>query len=447
MAVVPWVCRSCIRALARPARPIVPIATKRSPTIPAPTVPGFLRRASTSTPTLGGGLPDVLLQRAERLHKEHQDIKRDLENPDTEYNADKAKQLSSLHNIATLLEEWKDGVASLKSLSELERSEDKELRDMAKMDYAQTELELEQLADQLTATLTPKHAFAHLPCVIEIRPGPGGQEGRLFADSLFRMYRQYCDRKRYQWRIVKLERAEGMTNAEHQEEQIQEAIIEVLDEGAYDNFRVESGMHRVQRVPATESKGRTHTSAVAVWVIPSFPAHTNEQDFENPESDFYITPTDVRTEKMRASGAGGQHVNKTESAIRLTHIPTGLVVSMQESRSQHQNRETAWRLLRSRVAQIRREEREEQAESLRSSVLGKDKLGRGDKIRTYNYSQNRCSDHRSGLDVFNLPDVMAGGDYLEKLIESAKKWMVQREVRMLIEDEKNVAPDEKKGKK
>jgi peptide chain release factor 1 len=222
---------------------------------------------------------------------------------------------------------------------------------------------------------------------------------------------------------------------------LQEAILEVESEGAYDIFRCEAGVHRVQRVPATEKQGRTHTSAVSVLVLPSFPengiSEDTENDFNNPSSDYYIDPQEVRTEIMRARGAGGQHVNTTESAVRLTHFPTGTVVAIQDSRSQPKNREKAWRLLRSRVAQIRREARDEEMVKMKRSVVGVARMGRGDKVRTYNWGQQRVTDHRSGLSLHHLDDVLEGGDGLDKVMDSVRTWLNEREVEGLIASEES----------
>jgi peptide chain release factor 1 len=264
------------------------------------------------------------------------------------------------------------------------------------------------------------------------------------------MYKAYCSRVGLRHNTVKYESVEGAetAGAGTSELPLAEAVLEILDAASYDRFRGEAGMHRVQRIPATESKGRTHTSAVAVWVLPSFPEQQSEEqasEMNDPSSDFYIDVKDVRAEKMRASGAGGQHVNKTESAIRLTHTPTGITVSMQDSRSQHRNREDAWKLLRARVAQQRRDEKDEAIWALRNSVLSRDRITRGDKIRTYNYGQNRCTDHRSGVDVFNLADVLTGGERLDELMDSARAWMVDREVRALVDEEQEKKKKREEG--
>ena len=221
------------------------------------------------------------------------------------------------------------------------------------------------------------------------------------------------------------------------ETEIQEAVLEIEGEGTYDLLRCEAGVHRVQRVPATEKQGRTHTSAVSVIVLPNFPEaeELGENTFDNPESDYYVSPRDVRIDVFRARGAGGQHVNTTDSAVRLTHIPTNTVVSMQDSRSQQQNRAKGWQILRARLAQARREAREEQKAALRVSVIGISKMGRGDKVRTYNWSQQRVTDHRSGITLHHLDDILQGGDGLDKVMESVRAWLRERDVESLIADE------------
>lgn len=203
-------------------------------------------------------------------------------------------------------------------------------------------------------------------------------------------------------------------------------------------LRTEAGVHRVQRVPATEKKGRTHTSAVSVLVLPSLPKPGEDSalNFEDPNSDYYVDPGSVRSETMRARGAGGQHVNKTDSAIRLTHMPTGIVVAMQESRSQHKNREKAWQVLRAKLAQKRREEREEELIALRRKVMGGiARTGREDKVRTYNYSQNRVTDHRCGSESSDLDGILGGGNALDRIMEDVREWMMEGEMLALAAEE------------
>ncbi|KAL1835878.1 hypothetical protein VTJ49DRAFT_5950 [Mycothermus thermophilus] len=421
MFAAPWVCQRCVRSLGRIR------------------VSQFIRRASTdSAPRT---LPPALLERARRLTREHDQLRTALEN---DFDSKKAKRVGELSRIAEALKQFEKAKAALGELQALLESDDAEMRELARDDLEATKTQLDESSRNLSVALTPKHPFADMPCLLEIRPGPGGTEGRFFADTIFKMYKLYCANKGYRTRVVQYEASDsdGQTGDEG-EVALQEAVLEVQEPGAYGLFRGEAGMHRVQRVPATETKGRTHTSAVAVWVLPSFPENggtsESEADWDNPESDFYIDPTEVRTETMRARGAGGQHVNKTESAIRLTHVPTGITVSMQDSRSQHRNRDVAWRLLRSRIAQKRREAREEQVRQLRNSVLATHQITRGDKIRTYQYQQDRCTDHRCGLDMHNLPDVLRGGETLDRVMESVRTWLINKDIEAVLADEEAAA--------
>ena len=273
-----------------------------------------------------------------------------------------------------------------------------------------------------------------MSCLIEIRPGAGGDEAALFAGDLLRMYRDFCKRKGLQATLLKLDSAAAITS----EDMIQEAILEINAPGTYDVFRCEAGVHRVQRVPATEIKGRTHTSAVSVMVLPNFPeqgGQNEESDFDDPASDYYIDSKDVRTDVMRARGAGGQHVNTTDSAVRLTHLPTNTVVAIQDSRSQHKNRAKAWQVLRAKLAQARRDAREEEIAQLRISVVGVARMGRENKVRTYNWGQQRVTDHRSGITVHNLDDILEGGESLDKVMDSVKEWLKTKDIEALIADE------------
>jgi peptide chain release factor 1 len=393
-------------------------------------------------------LPPALLERARKISAEHEQLSAALE---TDFDAKIAKRAGEISRIASALKDFEKAKSALGELQGLLESNDAEMRELARDDLEATNAQLADSSHNLSVALTPKHPFADMPCLLEIRPGPGGTEGRFFADTVFHMYKTYCANKGYNARVVQYlsSDSDGQTGSDG-EIALQEAVLEIQEPGAYNIFRGEAGMHRVQRVPATEKSGRTHTSAVAVWVLPSFPengATDAEADWDNPDSDFYIDPAEVRSEKMRASGAGGQHVNKTESAIRLTHIPTGTTVSMQDSRSQQRNRDYAWRVLRSRIAQQRRETREEQARQLRSSVLATSQITRGDKIRTYNYQQDRCTDHRCGVDAHNLPDVLKGGETLARIMDSVQSWLVNKDIQVLIADEEAAAaPPKKRGK-
>ena len=380
-----------------------------------------------------GSFSPALLARARNMASEHDKLSKEMSDG---FDAKISKRMGELKGVTSALKEWEDTQNSLSELEALlnEPSTDPELRELAIEDIASARSELGALSKNLTSSLTPKHPFEDLPCLIEIRPGAGGSEAAIFASDLVKMYKAYCARKNFRVSTLKYQTAEGESS---DTSPLHEAILEVESPGAYGELRCEAGVHRVQRVPVTETKGRTHTSAVSVLVLPSLPTNGSEGeiDFDDPTSDYYVNPTEVRTDVMRARGAGGQHVNTTDSAIRLTHLPTNTVVSMQDSRSQHKNREKAWQLLRSKLAQARREAREEEVVALRRNVIGIAKMGRGDKIRTYNWGQQRVTDHRTGLSVFNLDDVMDGGEELDKIMGSVKIWLADQEITGLIADE------------
>ncbi|KAK7404101.1 Peptide chain release factor 1, mitochondrial [Neonectria punicea] len=418
MSPAPWICRSCTRALARsPMRQ-------------------FVRYASDDASPL---LAPALLQRAQSMAAEHDGLQKALNDS---FDTAKAKRAGELSRVAAALRAWQKTQASVAELKAMlaDPDQDADLASIAADELGAETGRLDALARNLSASLTPRHPFADLPCMIEFRPGPGGLEGRYFTDTLFKMYKGLCMRKGYRHSVMKYEFADtaGDSSSSAGENPLQEAILEIQDPGAYDIFRSEAGMHRVQRIPSTESKGRVHTSAVALWVLPSFPDGAGGDavaGFDDPESDFYVNPAEVRIETMRARGAGGQHVNKTESAIRMTHAPTGTVVSMQDHRSQQRNREEAWKVLRSRIADKRREQREAEAAQLRNSVLSQTQITRGDKIRTYNYNQDRCTDHRAGLDVHNLPNVLEGGETLDRIMDGARDWLVGNDIELLVAEE------------
>jgi peptide chain release factor 1 len=398
-----WICSQCTRVLTRHCFP-----PRRF-------------HSTTNTPIQ---LSSSLLDRARSVAAEHAKLTERLA---SDYDARAAKRLPELSRTTRALEEYEKVQSAWEELQSLLKSEDAELRDLAEDDVEPTKDKISQATRELKKSLIPPHPFAHLPCLMEIRPGAGGDEAGLFAGELFRMYEAYCTRAGLRMKLLKFETGDEL-NTGASRTHLQEAVMEVESEGAYGRLRCEAGVHRVQRVPATETKGRTHTSAVSVLVLPSMSNEGGgEENWDDPKSDYYINPRDVRTDVMRASGAGGQHVNKTESAIRLTHIPTNTVVGVQESRSQHDNRERAWKILRSKIAQARRDEREEELVKMRKGA-GAGKVGRENKVRTYNWAQQRVSDHRSGFDLRNLDEVMEGGEALEKVMESVRSWMDEQDV-------------------
>ncbi|CEL06701.1 Putative Peptide chain release factor 1 [Aspergillus calidoustus] len=407
----PWVCSRCLARSARLLRNHRPIFQRRG-----------LQTDSDLSP--------ALLTRARSMAAEHASLSDQLA---TSFDPKIAKRIGELGQVAKALAEWNDANKSISELKSIldDPEAEADLRPLAVEELESTQASLTSISGNLKRALVPRHPFADLPCMIEIRPGAGGDEAGLFAFELLRMYIAFCARRGYKSSVIKRELGAGTDDC------LSEAVLEIEADGAYDVLRTESGVHRVQRVPATESKGRTHTSAVSVMVLPSFPENGVSADgalnFDDPNSDYYIDPQDVRSEKMRASGAGGQHVNKTESAIRLTHVPTGIVVSMQDSRSQHANRKKAWQILRAKLAEARQEAREQEVVELRRGVLGGvARMGRGDKIRTYNYGQSRCTDHRSGITVHNLDDVLEGGDSLESVMDSVRSWLSDREILEMV---------------
>ena len=276
----------------------------------------------------------------------------------------------------------------------LQNEKDPELKSMAKEELDRLLPELEVLEAEIKQLLVPKDPEDAKNAVLEIRAGTGGDEAGLFAADLFRMYARYLDEKG--WKFTVLSATEGTLGG------YKEVSVEVSGEEVYGTLKYESGVHRVQRVPATESQGRVHTSAATVAVLP-----------EADELDVQINDTDIRKDTFRSSGAGGQHVNKTESGVRLTHLPTNTVVECQDGRSQHQNYDQALKVLRARIWDAARAERDKAISEHRKSLVSTG--DRSAKIRTYNYPQGRVTDHRIGFTVYNLPEVMNG--QIHKFIE------------------------------
>lgn len=315
---------------------------------------------------------------------------------DQKLYADLMRELKNLTPIVEVYREYKktisDGEAAKQMLSE---HPDKELKDMLEIEVEECKVRAEELAEQLKILLLPRDPNDDKNVIIEIRAGAGGEEAALFAHSLFRMYSMYSEARGWKPEVLSLNET-GLGG-------VKEISFMITGEGAYSRFKFESGVHRVQRVPETESGGRIHTSTVTVAVLP-----------EAEEVDIAIDPTDLQIDTFRSSGAGGQHVNKTESAIRITHLPTGTVVECQDERSQHKNRDRAMKILRSRLLDAEREKQNAEIADERRSQVGTG--DRSERIRTYNFPQGRVSDHRIGLTLYKIEAIMNGD--LDELIDA-----------------------------
>ena len=335
---------------------------------------------------------DILLARHASLESELQ----------TQLGADdfvrKSRELAELNPVIDAVKAWRATTKEIAGVEALiaDPSVDAEMRAMAEAERDELQARGLDLAQEIRVALLPKDAMDERNVMLEIRAGTGGDEASLFAGDLFRMYERFAALQG--WKVEVVSASEGTMGG------YKEIIAEVKGRGAFAKLKFESGVHRVQRVPDTETQGRIHTSAATVAVLP-----------EVEEVDVDIKPDDLRIETMRAQGAGGQHVNKTESAIRITHIPSGIVVMMQDSRSQHKNRASAMNILRSRIYDA-----EQQRINSARSAERKEKVGSGDRserIRTYNFPQGRVTDHRINLTLYKLPQVIAG-ESLNELTEA-----------------------------
>jgi len=357
-----------------------------------------------------------MLGKLKEIGIKYEDISRQLTDPavisDQEQYVALMKELNGISEIVKVYREY---VQTTKEIDDIyimlkENSDDADFKQLLQEELAQLEEKKPALEQQLKILLLPVDPNDTKNVIIEIRGGAGGDEAALFAADLLRMYTMYAEAKKWKTEILDLNEI-GIGG-------IKEVVFSITGQGAYSRFKYESGVHRVQRVPETESQGRIHTSTVTVAVLP-----------EAEEVDVEINMNDVQIDTYRSSGAGGQHVNKTDSAIRLTHIPTGIVVACQDERSQHKNREKAFKILRSKLYEIAQETQDKEIAESRKSQVGTG--DRSERIRTYNFPQGRVTDHRIGLTLYKIEAVMNGDldELMDALIteDQARKLLSQNE--------------------
>ncbi len=345
---------------------------------------------------------EELLKKLEAIYYRFEEVGKLIVDPDIISDMDRYvklnKEYRDLEEIVAAYKAYKNIIDNLKSSRELLAEEtDPEMREMAKMEIDDLEAKKPELEEEIKVLLIPKDPEDDKNAIMELRAGTGGDEACIFVEDIFRMYTMYF--KERGWKYEVLNSSEGTTKG------YKEISLNIEGEGIYGMLKFESGVHRVQRVPETESQGRVHTSAITVAVLP-----------EAEEVDFELNMNDVRKDTFRASGAGGQHINKTESAIRLTHIPTGVVVECQDGRSQHKNLEKAISVLRSRLYQAELDRVHEERAAQRKTLVSTG--DRSAKIRTYNYPQGRITDHRIGKTIYNLAAFMNGD--IQDMIDSLK---------------------------
>lgn len=341
-----------------------------------------------------------MFDKIEIFDKRYSELSQRLYEPSVAANPDEfqkvMKELKSIEEIVLTYRDYKSAAESEKeSLEILGETSDPELKELAQAELDEAKASIETLSEKLKILLLPKDPNDERNVIVEIRGGAGGEESALFSAVLFRMYSMYAEKHGYKVEVINANETElgGY----------KEISFMIEGEGAYSRFKYESGVHRVQRVPETESQGRVHTSTTTVAVLP-----------EAEDVELEIDPSDLKIDTFRSSGAGGQHINKTSSAIRITHIPTGTVVECQDERSQYKNKDKALKVLKSRLLKEKQDKQASEIAADRKSQVGTG--DRSERIRTYNYPQGRLTDHRIGLTLYKLEDILNGN--LDEVIDA-----------------------------
>ncbi|CAM4035967.1 peptide chain release factor 1 [Vibrio neonatus] len=333
-----------------------------------------------------------ILVKLETLVERYEEVQHLLGDPDVIGDQNKfralSKEYSQLEEVTKCFQAYQQAQEDLEAAQDMANEDDPEMKEMAQEEIKDAKANIESLTDELQILLLPKDPNDERNCFLEIRAGAGGDEAGIFAGNLFRMYSKFAEKKG--WRV------EVMSANESEQGGYKEVIAKVSGDGVYGTMKFESGGHRVQRVPETESQGRVHTSACTVAIMPEIP------EAELPQ----IKASDLKIDTFRSSGAGGQHVNTTDSAIRITHLPTGTVVECQDERSQHKNKAKAMSVLAARIIQAEEAKRAAEVSDTRRNLLGSG--DRSDRIRTYNYPQGRVSDHRINLTLYRLNEILEG---------------------------------------
>ncbi len=333
-----------------------------------------------------------MIDKLRQIEVKYENLLKDLENPEVISNQEEYKKLMKEHKtlspIVEKFREYKEAEQLVADSEEmLKEGVDPELKELCEEEYKRGKSDMQRFTEELKILLLPKDPDDDKNVIVEIRAGAGGEEAALFAGVLYRMYSMYAESSGFKTDTISLNET-GLGG-------FKEVSFMVEGDGAFSKLKFESGVHRVQRVPETETSGRIHTSTVTVAVLP-----------EAEEVEVEINPADLKIESCKSSGAGGQHINKTESAVRLTHIPTGIVIECQEERSQFKNRDKAIKLLRTKLFDMKQTEQNEKIASARKSMVGTG--DRSEKIRTYNYPQGRVTDHRIGMSLYSLENFLNG---------------------------------------